>query len=119
MKRKFIKWGLACLLVAAIPSAGLSGKPDLKKPEDVGDGLVLPANVVRVEREGAIMALRLKQSVFYINETRFHWIEETLFVDRKGKPMEMPVLKVGMHVRVEAVDTTDGYLALTVHTPSR
>ena len=65
------------------------------------------------------MALRLKQSVFYINETKFYWIEETLFLNRKGRPMEKPALKVGMHVRVEAVDTTDGSLALTVHTASR
>ena len=116
MKHAYVSWTLAIALLAvlfAAPQVSVAGGGG-----SGGSAIGPEGDYVQVVIEGSIMAVDFARSTFVVNEHPIRWDPNTLLLDVSGKKSRRFELLRGMHVRVEAYDTTDGYLARLVRKTS-
>jgi hypothetical protein len=70
MRLGTVAWGLALLLVANLPSAGLSAERETAATPKQEAGRVIPANVERAALEGTIEEVDRKAGTFVMNAPR-------------------------------------------------
>ena len=116
MKNAYVSWTLALALLAV-----LSSSPRISAAGEDAAGVSNAGSAgdyVQVRIEGPIMDVDFARSTFVVNEHPIRWDRDTLLLDVSGKKSRSFELLRGMHVRVEAYETTDGYLARLVRKTS-
>jgi hypothetical protein len=119
MRLGTVAWGLALLLVANLPSAGLSAERETAATPKQEAGRVIPANVERAALEGTIEEVDRKAGTFVMNEQIVQWDASTQFLDARGAPTKASVPENGMRALVAAAEIVGGYFALTIQEIAR
>jgi len=115
MKQAVVAWTLALLLVAGAAAPGVSEEAggDRGAPGGAPGSILPPKNVAVTEMEGTVMDVQPKS--FVLNENTIRWDATlTQFLDQRGSPLRGSRPQDGSKVRVQAAETTSGYLALSV-----
>ncbi len=119
MRLGTIAWGLALLLVATLPCAGLTAEKETPAARKQEAGHAVPANVERADLEGTIEEVDRKAGTFVMNEQIVQWDASTQFLDARGAPTKASAPKNGMRALVSAAEVVGGYLALTIREIAR
>jgi hypothetical protein len=119
MKQAVVAWTLALALVAGAAAPGPSEAAGGNRGAAGGasQSILPPANVAVTEMEGTVMEVGPKSLV--LNENTIQWDATlTQFLDQRGSPLRGSGLQTGSEVRVQAAETTSGYVALSVRVMS-
>ena len=117
MKQAVVAWTLALLLVAGAAAPGVSEEAggDRGASGSVPGSILPPKNVAVTVMKGAVMEVQPKKRIFVLNEKAIQWDPTlTQFLNQRGLPLRGFEPQTGSEVRVEAADTTSGYVALSV-----
>jgi len=117
MKQAVVAWTLALLLVAGAAAPGVSEEVggDRGASGSVPGSILPPKNVAVTAMKGTVMEVQPKKRIFVVNEKVIQWDPTlTQFLNQRGLPLRGFEPQTGSEVRVEAAETTSGYVALSV-----